>query len=359
MIGTEHFRVGPLGRRWLFARRPSDPELIAGADGRKAPRYELTRPVSVLHVNVGTASGVTINISRSGTAVRIDKGSGAVGGSADLSTLQEVSLQGLVEDPVDCLVVAYGEQILRLRFMAKPHADAQIAHLIEHLAAVAEPEWVPDTPAPSRHRGSWLIAAGVVAVLAAGLGYGVLTTPGAPVRERLAESVAADSNGTTHIRNPTRPTDRVAAVLDGATLRPAEPADGPVTAVFRVPAGTHFAATIRSRTVASNGGRVEAAMDADLLDPGDPGRVLLPLGTQLVGWTSGAKEANAVTPVIWTSVVLPGGKPLHFLQMDSTPNAAPPDAASAPLISLDTRTADQVSVQVNRDLALPAYHVQH
>ncbi len=355
MTASDRFLMGPLARRWLFARRPpANP--ANGAEARQLPRYDLTRAVTVLKVNVGAANGVTINVSRSGTAVRLAPAARRGAGSTDLEAAQEVSLEGLVADPVDCWVVAYGDQILRLRFMATPEADEQIAQLVAQLAANSDPQPEPASAATGARTRGWIVAAGVAVAALAGLGYAVTHMPQDPVRDRLAEAVPDDATAPDRGATRLRPADRVAAVLDASALQPAEPNDGPITAVFRVPAGTRFAATIRSRDGARNGGRVEAAVDADLLDPGNPDRVLLPLGTRLVGRTSSNGSADAVTPVIWTSVVLPDGKPLHFLQVGSTTTAAAPDAATAPLVSLDARTADQVSVQVNRDLALPAYH---
>jgi hypothetical protein len=77
-----------------------------------------------------------LNLSLTGTAVRILQGP-LNGWLVKLDQGDEVSLFGLVAIPVDCWVVARDRDILRLRFIPTPAADAQLQNLISQLTGAS------------------------------------------------------------------------------------------------------------------------------------------------------------------------------------------------------------------------------
>jgi type IV secretory pathway VirB10-like protein len=289
----------------------------------------------------------------------------------------EVVLHGLVADPVDCWVIAYNDGILRLHFMASARPDAQISRLIEALQT-AEAENAPAEDAPAvnaqapRNRRKTIVAAILAPVLIGLVVYGVIVSgllrSSGPTRDRLADAIT-DQAAT---RSPPDPAKKrrdgsrqaPGVVLgEGAEAKLAS-AEGKEATLFMLPTGTNLPASIVTAQESDGTGQVEAEMDGDVHDPTNPSRVLMPRHTRLFGRLAhaGADAGQSLNigqtlNIVWTSVVLPNGKPLKFVSLGDGVDQPVSSAKDAPLVTLGTSgiAGSRISVHVNRDIALPAF----
>ena len=87
-------------------------------DRRAAPRFDVDQAVSLIRPGFLPAAGLVFNISRSGAAIRIHGIQAPVPAPwpARLKHGDEISLLGLLTNPVSCWVVGVEDGVLRVHF---------------------------------------------------------------------------------------------------------------------------------------------------------------------------------------------------------------------------------------------------
>lgn len=352
---SDHARIGVDGK--------------GGPAARRAKRYDFEREVTIFYARTRTVAGLTINMSQTGLAVRISHSGVAVRVApaqpdtepVNLQPGDEVVVQGIVDVPVESWVIDYSGDVVRLHFMATPTANEHIKRLIDALEAkerrTAE---VPAAVAEQRKTGRGVIAAllagpAVLALAVYGvIASGLLQTNGA--QDRLADRVAdprAFRSLQAHKGNgaPFR-----AVVLGEGAEQQLPSGEVRGATIYRVAAGTHFPVRIVSTALPDGSPGIEADLDGDLRD--DAGQVLLPKGTRLIGNQEKAGwRPDEVQGIFWTKVVLPNGKALKFTFIGTGADRAAANLSDAPIVTTGQIGAvgGRLTVQLNRDLALPAY----
>lgn len=338
----------------------ADPK--AGPAGHRAKRYDLEREVLIFHARTKVVAGVTISMSGTGLAVRVGPPLPDAE-PVDLQPGEEVVVQGLVDVPVESWVIDHSGGIVRMHFMATPTAHEQIERLIDALEARDRRthEAVAPVAVPRRFGRKTTAALVIVPVVAAVAIYGSIAAgllQPSDLRERLADHVA-DPGSFGSLSKPKGSARDIPAVVLGEGAEKKLPSGRVQGAtIYRLSASTYFPARIVSVVLPDGTPGIEADLDSDLRDDTRSGRVLLPHGTKLIGRLAhGGERPERVLGIFWTKVLLPNGKPLKFTFVGNGPDQAAANLADAPLVTLGQPgpVGARLLVQLNRDLALPAY----
>lgn len=328
-------------------------------NARAAPRYDIDRKVLVFCDGADPRQAVSLNVSKLGVALRVEGATPAPATGADFEAGDQVIVQNLVDLPVECWVVAFSDDILRLRFVASPAANMQIRKLVDGIAASVETENVASVQ-PRRWRRWWYVAAAaaVATVVVVGAFSGWFRDT-SDVRKQLAD-VAADPSASARRLGPNaqpRPqVEPLGVVVNTEVSAELPPGSPPPRQLFRIPAGSTMAVKVTALDKSHSDGRVEAILDQDFYDFGDRSHVLLPQGSRFIGRL--ARDRGKMTQTVsWTSVELPGNKRIRFVLVSGDKAADVTEDAVAPLVTPDIDKArdGHAVILLRKDIALSSY----
>ena len=123
--------------RWLPGKQPVPPARTYVRDEREAPRFSVSRRVSIGPPGQCSTTGTMVNLSATGAAIRID------GPDADirppwfnhLTHGDEMWLAGLLGTSLLCWVVTFDDGVLRVHFYRDVALQDQLRGVIGQLAA--------------------------------------------------------------------------------------------------------------------------------------------------------------------------------------------------------------------------------
>ncbi|CAH2602205.1 conserved protein of unknown function [Rhodovastum atsumiense] len=369
--------------RWFTVAEAPGP---AWKERRSAERYTFTRTVWLRRRDEVPDRATMKNVSRTGAAVQFRRGTGAADTwLAHLAQGDEVTLCNLVDQPVECWVVAVEDDILRLHFPPGQAADDTLHRLIEDFArrrqAVAAPASWSVTGRRRIRKLPVAAAGGLVAgaVLLGSHGLGLANLAGWKIGiPRFSAHWRAGPPMLPSGKAGAEPGAWQGAAGDNA----AAPGEQPPAVLA---GGTTFAATLVSGGMPAGGVEVVAEVAEVVRGPEPDRRVLLPRGTRLTGE---ARNGGGIDPhtvvLVWTGVAFPDGRSLTLLPAGAPPGEgtegpATPDAArigGAHLTSLYRRTdaawaareraapafdlpaGSRIAVTATRDIVLP-WHRTH
>lgn len=331
----------------------------SGKDPRTAPRYDIERNVVVFDGATEPRHAVALNLSKLGVALRVGAPPPEHAHRAAFESGDQVIVQNLVDLPVECWVVAYSDNILRLRFVAGPAASMQIRKLVDGIAASVETGKAASVQPLRWRRKRYLAAAAAALVVVTGATmYGWFrNTP--DVRKQLVDSgdgLSGSGRRAGQIAQQHRPDEPLGVIVNAEISAELPPGSAPLRQLFRIPAGSTIAVKVTGLDRSRTSGPVEAILDRDFYDAGDRSHVLLPQGSRFIGRL--VQDPTTTTQTIsWTSVELPGKKRIRFVPVSREKPANATDDSAAPFVSpdLDKTSDGHVLIYLRKDIALSPY----